>query len=63
MGKIKRGNFLFISWVGDHGHHVHVFQDGEFVVKWDIENWMPMKGEAPRRVVKLLNDLKSEGLL
>ena len=41
--KIRRGNYVFLSWRGDHGHHVHVFRDGSFVVKWDLDNWLPMK--------------------
>jgi hypothetical protein len=36
---------------------------GKLVVKWDLDNKMPMKGEASRRVVDLINELESEGLL
>ena len=63
MGKIRRGNFFFISWTGDHGHHVHVYRGGELVVKWDIDNWRAMKGRASKRVIKLLEQLMSEDLL
>ncbi|MGD0488359.1 MAG: hypothetical protein ABSB94_14310 [Syntrophorhabdales bacterium] len=63
MGKIARGGFIFITWKGDHGRHVHVFQDGEFVVKWDVENWKAMKGRATGRVMRLLKELLSEGHL
>jgi len=42
---------------------VHVYRDGKFIVKWDLENKMPMKGEASRRVVELIEELGSEGRL
>lgn len=42
MGKIRRGNYVFISWIGDHGNHVHVFKDRRLVVKWD-ERGSPLK--------------------
>lgn len=64
MGKIRRGNFVFLTWVGDHSpRHVHIYKDGKFVVKWDLERWQPMKGEASRRLVRLLEGLREEGKL
>jgi len=39
VAKIRRGNFVLLSWVGDHApRHVHVYRDGRQVVKWDLEN-------------------------
>lgn len=63
MGKIKRGNHFFISWIGDHGHHVHVYRDGKEVLKWDLDNSKAMKGKLTKRILKLIYDLKLEGLL
>lgn len=64
MGKTRRGGYVFITWKGDHlPRHVHVFRNGEFVVKWDIERERSMEGHAPRRVRKLIVALKKEGLL
>lgn len=64
MSKIRRGGYIFLTWKGDHPpRHVHVYRDGKLVVKWDLDNKMPMKGEASRRVVDLINELESEGLL
>ena len=64
MGKIRRGGYVFISWVGDHSpRHVHVYQDGEFVLKWDLDHWRDMAGKPNRRVLELLTDLVKEGLL
>ena len=63
MAKIRRGGYVFLSWKGDHGNHVHVYRDGKSIVKWDIDNWRPMAGQAPSRVRNLLRELKEEGRL
>ena len=63
MGKVRRGGYAFLSWKDDHGHHVHVYRDGRFVVKWDVDNWKPVAGRAPRRVRELLRELNEEGRL
>lgn len=55
---------MFIWWVGDHSpRHVHVYRDGELIVKWDLDNNKAMKGAAPKRVVEILKELKAEGVL
>jgi hypothetical protein len=33
------------------------------VVKWDLDNWQPMKGQASNKVVQLLKELVKEGKL
>ena len=64
MGKVRRGGYVFLSWKGDHGpRHVHVYRDGWFVVKWDLENSRPMRGRASRDVKRLIRDLVREGRL
>jgi hypothetical protein len=64
MGKLRRGNYVFITWKGDHApRHVHVYRDGELVVKWDLENGKPMKGQATARVIEMIRRLQAEGLL
>ena len=64
MGKVRRAGYVFVTWKGDHTpRHVHVYRDGKFIVKWDLENRKSMKGEAPRRVVELIGELESEGRL
>jgi hypothetical protein len=42
---------------------VHVYRDGRFVVKWDLERGQAMEGRAPARVRRLLAELVEEGLL
>lgn len=55
MGKIRRGNYIFLTWAGDHSpYHVHVYRDGKLVVKWDLENGRAMKGAANARILKLI---------
>ena len=62
--KIRRGNFVFLAWVGDHApRHVHVYRDGKLIVKWDLENWKAMKGAASARVETLIRDLVDRGKL
>jgi len=64
MGKIRRGGYVFVTWAGDHSpYHVHVYKDGESVLKWDLENDVPMRGTASRRVRRLIQELKDEGQL
>ena len=64
MGKIRRGNFVFLSWTGDHSpRHVHVYQDGKLKVKWDLEHWQAMKGRASNRILDLIRELQEEGLI
>ncbi len=51
MGKIRRGGYIFVTWIGDHApRHVHVYKDGNFVVKWDLENHRLMKGKPTKRM-------------
>ena len=64
MGKHRRGGYVFITWKGDHPpRHVHVYRDAQLVVKWDLDNRVPMKGVASRRVLALIAELEAEGLL
>ncbi|MSS72973.1 MAG: DUF4160 domain-containing protein [Candidatus Latescibacteria bacterium] len=64
MGKIRRGNFIFVSWEGDHPpRHVHVYRDGKLVVKWDLEHNRAMKGRATQQILGYIEDLRNEGRL
>ena len=64
MGKYRRGGYVFIMWKGDHPpRHVHVYRDGRLIVKWDLDNRIAMKGAATPRILKLIAELESEGLL
>ncbi len=64
MGKIRRGGFIFVTWKGDHPpRHVHVYRDGRLIVKWNLEDRMPMKGMITDRVLRTITELEEEGML
>ena len=64
MTKIRRGNFVFLTWIGDHApRHVHIYQNGKLVVKWDLEHSLPIEGRASRRLRRLIKMLVNEGSL
>ena len=62
--KIRKGGYIFLTWVGDHPPpHVHVYRDRKLVVKWDYLNNVAMEGEANRRIRQLIEELRDEGRL
>lgn len=62
MGKVKRGGYIFLVWIGDHSpKHVHVYKNGNLIVKWDLENNIAMKGSATRTILKHIEALLQEG--
>lgn len=64
MGKVRRGGFVFLTWKGDHSpRHVHIYRAGNLVLKWNLENDVPMKGKPTKRILKLIGTLQREGLL
>jgi hypothetical protein len=64
MGKIRRGNLVFLSWKGDHSpRHVHVYRHGKLILKWDLDHEKAMKGKPARKVLELIQELDAEGLL
>jgi hypothetical protein len=64
MPKRRRGGYVFLGWKEDHSpHHVRVYREGQFIVKWDLDNWQPIKGQASRHVLQLIRELLGEGLL
>ena len=64
MGKIRRGNHVFLTWKGDHSpRHVHVYRDGKLIVKWNLDDRVAMKGRPSARVLQLIAELEGEGTL
>lgn len=64
MPKVRRGNHVFLAWIGDHSPpHVHIYRDGKLVLKWDLENGVAMKGTPTRKILRLIRELRNEGLL
>ena len=64
MGKIRRGNFVFVTYVGDRSpRHMHVYRDANLIVIWDLESSCDMEGKSTRKIRDLISELKAEGLL
>ena len=64
MSKIKRGGYIFVTWVGDHSpRHVHVFKNSQLVCKFDLENRLVMKGRMSSIVKSWIWQLEKKGLL
>jgi hypothetical protein len=64
VATIRRGGYVFVTWIGDHTpRHVHVYRDGKFIVKWDLENEIVMQGIMIARILRLIRNLQKEGLL
>jgi hypothetical protein len=64
MGKVRRGDYVFVTWKGDHSpRHVHVFKGKRLVLKWNLDDRLPMKGNPTARVLQLIRQLEKEGIL
>lgn len=64
MSRIKRGGYVFQTWIVDHNpRHVHVFDGKRLVVKWDLEDGKPLLGTANRKICRLIRELQREGRL
>ena len=51
-------------WKGDHApRHVHVYQDGREVLKWNLDAGVVMHGRVNRRILRLIAELVEEGRL
>jgi uncharacterized protein DUF4160 len=62
--RIRRGGYIFVTWIGDHAPlHVHVFRDGRLILKWNLEKDLLMEGKASPRVLELIHELRRDGLL
>jgi hypothetical protein len=64
VGKIRRDNYVFLTWIGDHSpRHVHIYRHGKLVLKWNLDASVPMKGRATAKLVRLIASLNKDGLL
>ena len=59
MGRIRRGGYIFETWVGDHSPpHVHIFKDGKLIAKVELDDQHTvMKGKINRKIRMILKDL------
>lgn len=66
MGKIRRGGYMFIWWIGDHApRHVHVFdKNGKLITRVNLETMQSMDiPKVERKILALIRGLQSEGRL
>ena len=66
MGRIRRGGYTFIWWVGDHApRHVHVFdRNGRLITRVNLRTMQPMDTSSlNQRIVELIRALQREGQL
>ena len=64
MTRIRRGGYIFVTWIGDHEpRNVHVMDGVKFVLKWNLETDEPMEGVPTRKIQRLIRELIKEGRL
>ena len=66
MGKIRRGGYMFLWWIGDHPpRHVHVFdKNGTLITRVNLETMEPMDiPRIERKIMEIIRDLQNEGRL
>jgi hypothetical protein len=66
MGKIRRGGYMFIWWIGDHRpRHIHVFdKDDRLITRVNLETMQPMDiPQIEGKILVLIRQLQNEGRL
>ena len=66
MGKVRRGGYMFIWWIGDHSpRHVHVFdKHGRLITRVNLETMRPMDiSKIERKILVVIRELQNEGRL
>ena len=63
MPRWKRNGVLIVKYLYDHPpQHVHIFEDGKRLLKFDVENWRVMEGRLTANAKKALESLRKEGI-
>ena len=64
MGRWKRHGVIMVLYSTDHDpKHVHVFEDRQRLLKFNIETWTVMEGKMTPKAKKALEALREEGIL
>jgi hypothetical protein len=64
MGRWKRFGIIVVRYSSDHEpRHVHVFEDRQRLLKFDIESWTVMEGKMTSKARKALEALRREGVI
>lgn len=63
MGRWKRFGVIVVQYLYDHDpRHVHVYEDGKRLLKFNIDEWEVMEGSLISKAKKALEALRSEGV-
>lgn len=63
MSRWKRHGVIIVQYTMDHDPpHVHVFEDGKRVLKFNIKDWTVMEGKLTPKSKKALESLREEGV-
>ena len=66
MGKVRRGGYMFLWWIGDRApRHVHVFdKNGKLITRVNLDTMQPMDiPKVERKILELIRELQNEGRL
>ena len=66
MGRVRRGGYIFIWWIGDHPpRHMLVYDDdANFITRMNLETMQPMDvPKVDKRIVDVIGELQCEGRL
>jgi Domain of unknown function (DUF4160) len=64
MGRWKRHGVIVVLFSTDHDpKHVHVFEDGKRLLKFNTKTWTVMEGKMTPKAKKALRTLRKEGIL
>lgn len=64
MGRIRRGGYIFLWWIGDHPpRHIHVFdKNGKLITRVNLETMQPMDAtKIETKILELIRQLQNEG--
>lgn len=62
MGRWRRFGIIVVQHLYDHDpRHVHVYEDGKRLLKFNIDEWEVMEGNLSAKARKALETLREEG--
>ena len=63
MSRWKRAGVIVDWYAYDHDpRHVHVFEDGKGILKFNIDEWVVMEGAMTPKARRALESLREEGV-
>ena len=63
MGRWKRFGLVIVRYATDHDPpHVHIFEYGKRLLKFDTESWRVLEGKLSPKAKKALGALEREGV-